>query len=76
MSDAGEPVRVRAVESFAFPAWPPNVTFAVGRNKRTLVAVNLGRRTLPGLFSVFGHHDVQEEPRLGSAEPSNEPEGV
>lgn len=76
MSDAREPVRMRAVERFAFPAWSPDVTFAVGRNERTLVAVSLGRRTLPGLFSVFSHHDLREEPRSGSGELLNKPEGV
>lgn len=65
-----------AVESFALPAWSPNVTFARGRNKRALVAVSLGRRTLPGLFSVFSHHGFQEEPTLGSGEPWRKPEGV
>lgn len=56
MSDAREPVGVRAVESFTVPARPPSVTFAGGRNKRDPVAVSLGRWTLPGLFSVFSHH--------------------
>lgn len=64
MADAREPVRMRAVGSFALPAWSPNVTFARGRNKRALVAVSVGRLTLPGLFSGFSHHDFQEEPRL------------
>lgn len=58
-----------AVERFALPAWSPNVTFARGRNKRALVAVSLGRWTLPGLFSVFSHHGFQEEPTLSSGEP-------
>lgn len=62
MADTQQPVRKSAVEGSALPARPPHVTFAVGRNERTLVAVRLGRRTLPGLFSVFGHHGSQEEP--------------
>lgn len=63
MSDAREPVRMRAGERLALPAWSPDVTFARGRNKRALVAVSLGRRTLPGLFSVFSHHGLPGKSR-------------
>ena len=68
---------MRAVESFAIPAWSPNVTFARGRDERAPVAVSRGRWTLPGLFSVFSHHDgPQEEARRGSEEPLKNPRGV
>lgn len=76
MSDAGESVRMGAAGSFALPGRAPDVTFTERGNKRTLVAVSLGRWTLPALFSVFSHHDVREEPRVGSGEPVNGPEGV
>lgn len=67
---------MRATESFALSAWSPDGTFARGRNKRALVAVRLGRWTLPGLFSAFSHHDSQEEPRLGGGEPLKSPTGA
>lgn len=58
MSSAGESVWMRATESFALFARPPDVTFARGkRDEWALVAVSLGRWTLPGLLSVFRHHD-------------------
>lgn len=76
MADTQQPVRKSAVEGSALPAWPPHVTFAMGRNERTLVAVRLGRWTLPGLFSVFGHHDLQEEPRFDSKWLLDKPDGL
>lgn len=73
MSDAGESVGMRAAGGFALPGRAPDGTFTERGNKRTLVAVSLGRRTLPALFSVFSHHDVREEPGGGSGEPVSGP---
>lgn len=76
MADTQQPVRKSAVEASALPARPPHVTFAMGRNERTLVAVRLGRLTLPGRFSVFGHHDLQQEPRFDSGRLLDKPDDV
>lgn len=73
MADAQQPVGEGAVEA---SGRPPRVTFAGRRSERTPVAVTLGRWTLPGLFSVLGHHGSQVEPRFDSGRLLDEADGL